>query len=144
MQLQNFSKNFLGPKIRYLDRYKYPKKYFFEFFSSIFWGLCTGTKCEKVVLFGISTGTKSEKLNFYSLNILNSLLVLVLNPKSTTFSPLQRPDTKTPRNRRKKFKKRFFWVYLLVQLPYFWNFEKFWSCIWYLVLLSKNFIFKLW
>jgi hypothetical protein len=26
------------------------KKKFFEYFSSISWGLCTGTKCEKVVL----------------------------------------------------------------------------------------------
>jgi hypothetical protein len=60
MQLQNFSKNFLGPKKRYLDRYKYPKKTFFDFFSSISWGLCTGTKGEKVVIFGFSTGTKCE------------------------------------------------------------------------------------
>jgi hypothetical protein len=41
------------------------KNTFFEIFSSISWGLCTGTKCEKVVLFGFSTGTQSEKLNFY-------------------------------------------------------------------------------
>jgi hypothetical protein len=41
-----------------------------------------------VVIFGFSTGTKSAKLNFYSSNILNSLLVPVLNPKSTTLSPL--------------------------------------------------------
>jgi hypothetical protein len=33
---------------------------FFEFFSSISWGLCTDTKCAKVVLFGFSTGTKGE------------------------------------------------------------------------------------
>jgi hypothetical protein len=49
------------------------------------------------VLFGFSTGTKSEKLNFYSTNILNSLLVRVLNPKSTTFShlvPVQSPQEK--------------------------------------------------
>jgi hypothetical protein len=57
---QKIFQNFLGPKIRYLDRYKYPKKTFFEFFSSISWGLCTGTKGEKVVLFGFSTGTKDE------------------------------------------------------------------------------------
>jgi hypothetical protein len=49
-----------------MDQYKYPKKTFFEFFSSISWGLCTGIKGEKVVLFGFSTGTKTEKLNFYS------------------------------------------------------------------------------
>jgi hypothetical protein len=44
----------------YLDRYKYLNKNSFGFFSSISWGLCTGTKCEKVVLFGFNTGTKSE------------------------------------------------------------------------------------
>jgi hypothetical protein len=35
---------------------KYPGKTFFEFFSSISWGLFTGTKGEKRVLFGYSTG----------------------------------------------------------------------------------------
>jgi hypothetical protein len=45
----------------------YPKKTFFEFFSSVFWGLSTGTKC--------------EKLNFYSSNILNSPLVSVKSPQ---------------------------------------------------------------
>jgi hypothetical protein len=49
MQHQNFSKIF--------QKFK---KTFFEFFSSIPWGLCTGTKCEKVVLFGFSTGPKGE------------------------------------------------------------------------------------
>jgi hypothetical protein len=73
MQLQNFSKSFLGLKI--------PK--ILEFFSTISWRLCAGTECEKVVL---STGIKSEKLNFNTSKILNSPLVMVLNPKSTTFS----------------------------------------------------------
>jgi hypothetical protein len=71
-----------------------PKETFFEFFSSISCGLCTVTKCENVVLFGFSIGTKGEKLNFYATNILNSPLVPVLNPKSTTFPHLvtvQRP-----------------------------------------------------
>jgi hypothetical protein len=45
------SENFLGPKIRYLDWYKYPKKTLFEFFSSIFRGLSTGPKGEKVDFF---------------------------------------------------------------------------------------------
>jgi hypothetical protein len=34
---------FLGLKIWSLDRYKYPHKYFFEFFSSISLGLSSGT-----------------------------------------------------------------------------------------------------
>jgi hypothetical protein len=63
MQLQNFSK-ILGTKNRYLDRYRYPKETFFEFFSSISWGLCTGTKGKKVVLFGFSTSTKGESRIF--------------------------------------------------------------------------------
>jgi hypothetical protein len=58
--------------------------------TSISWGLCTGTKCGKVVLFGFSTGTKSEILNFYSSNILNS--------KSNHFFAFG-TGTKTPRNR---------------------------------------------
>jgi hypothetical protein len=59
MQSENFpKKNFLGPKIRFLDRYKYPEKTFFDFTS--IWRLCTGTKDEKVVLFGFSTGTKGQ------------------------------------------------------------------------------------
>jgi hypothetical protein len=41
--------NFFGPKLRYLNQ----DKSFFEFISWIFRGPCTGTKCEKVVLFRI-------------------------------------------------------------------------------------------
>jgi hypothetical protein len=88
MVVSGIKKKNLGPKIRSLDRHKYQKKTFFEIISSISWGLCTGTKGEKVVLFGFSTGTKCEKLNFYSTNILNSPLVPSPNPKITTFSPL--------------------------------------------------------
>jgi hypothetical protein len=57
-----------------------------------------------VVLFGISTGTKSEKLNVYTINILNSALVPVINPKITTFSPLvpvQRPQEIEEKNSKK-------------------------------------------
>jgi hypothetical protein len=89
-----------------LDRYKYPKNTFFEFFSSIFWGLCTGTKGEKVIIFGLSTGTKSEKLKFYSSNILNSSLVPVLNPKIITFShlvPVQSSQEIEVKNSKKVF-----------------------------------------
>ena len=51
-------------------------------------------------------GTKSEKLNFYFSNILNSLLVPVLNPKSITFShlvPVQRPRKIEEKNSKKVF-----------------------------------------
>jgi hypothetical protein len=72
-------KFFLSPKIRYLDQEnKYPKRSFFEFFSSISWRLCTGTEVEKAVLFGLGTATKGEKLNIYSSNILNSPLIPVV------------------------------------------------------------------
>jgi hypothetical protein len=71
-----------------LDRYKYPKKKFFAFFSSISWGLCTGTKGEKVVLFGFSTGTNTEKLNFYSSNIHNSPFIAVLSLREKKFKKL--------------------------------------------------------
>jgi hypothetical protein len=69
-----------------------PKKSFLEFFSSISWG-----SCKKL---------KSEKLNFYSSNILNSPLVPVLNPKSTTFShlvPVQGPQEIEEKNSKKVF-----------------------------------------
>ena len=73
-----------------------------------------------MVLFGFSIGTKCEKLNFYSSNTLNSHLEPVLNPKSTTFSPLvpvQRPQEIDERNS----KKSFVWVFVPVQIPYFWT-----------------------
>jgi hypothetical protein len=58
-----------------------PKKNTFEFFSSISWGL--------------STGTKGEKLNFYPPNIHNSPLVPVLCPHEIE---------------EKEFNNSFFWV----------------------------------
>jgi hypothetical protein len=61
MQSENFSKNFMS-KNKVFGLVQMPKKAF----SSISWGLCTGTKGEKVLIFRFSTGTKSEKLNFYS------------------------------------------------------------------------------
>jgi hypothetical protein len=60
----------------FLNRDNFPKKIFFEFFSSISWGLCAGTKCEKVVLFGFwSTGTKGEFRIFEEQKFNFSLLV---------------------------------------------------------------------
>jgi hypothetical protein len=40
------------------------KKLFLNFFLRFFWGLFTGTKCEKVVLLGFGTGQKVENLIF--------------------------------------------------------------------------------
>jgi hypothetical protein len=64
--------------------------------------------------------------------------------KHKVFGPLGRctgTGTKSPKNRRKKFKKNFFRVFVPVQIPYFWTyqiFEKFCCSIWYLVLPSKK------
>ena len=101
--------------------------------TSISWGLCTGTKCGKVVLFGFSTGTMSEILNFYSSNILNS--------KSTTFShlvPVQRPQEIEEKNSEKVFFGYLYRSKYLIFGPKKF-FEKCWCCIWYLVLPSKIF-----
>jgi hypothetical protein len=123
-----------------LDRYTLPKN--FKFLSSISWGLCTGIKGKKEVLFGLSTGTKSDKLQFYSSNILNSSLVPVLNPKSTSFLlliPVQRPQEIDERNL--KFlgictgpNALFLDIKIVRKI-----FEK---CIWYLVLPSKKIFLK--
>jgi hypothetical protein len=98
MQPERFSKIFY--------RYKYPKKAFFEFFSSISWGLCIGTKGEKVVIFGFSTGTKDEFRIFEELNFNFSLLVSVLNTKITTFSPLV--PVQSPQEIDEKIQKKLF------------------------------------
>jgi hypothetical protein len=63
---------------------------------------------EKVVLYGFITGTKSEKLNFYSSNILNSLLVPILNPKITTFSAFGTKYKDFKKSKKIKFKKKLF------------------------------------
>jgi hypothetical protein len=67
-------------KLRDLDQYKYPKKhllnFFFDFSGSLY-------------------RYQRSKIKFLFFNILNSHLVPVLNPKSTTFShlvPVQRPQ----------------------------------------------------
>jgi hypothetical protein len=52
-----------------------------------------------------------------------------------------RIGTNSPRNRRKIFKKHFFWSFVPVQKSNFWTlkiYEKFSSSIWYLVLSSKK------
>jgi hypothetical protein len=87
-----------------------------NFFLRYFWGLCQ--KGQKVVLFGFSRVTKSEKLNFYSSNILNSLLGPVLNPKIATFWPLV--PVQSPQE-IENFKNSFYWVIVPFQLPYFWT-----------------------
>jgi hypothetical protein len=92
----------------YLDRYKYPKKTFFEFFFIRFLGVFVPVPNAKKfeIFLGFSTGTKSEKSNFYSSNFLNSPLVPVLNPKSTSFSdllPVQRPQEIEEKNSKKVF-----------------------------------------
>ena len=79
--------------------------------------LCTGTKCEKQVLFGFGTGTKSKKLNFYSSIILNSPLIPTLYPKITTFSPFV--PVLSPKEIEEKNSKNDFWVFATVQIPYF-------------------------
>jgi hypothetical protein len=60
MQLQNFSKIFLVQKSGIWTGTNTKPTFFFNFFTSVSWGLCTGTKYEKVVLFVFSTGTKGE------------------------------------------------------------------------------------
>jgi hypothetical protein len=54
MHIQNFSKIFRSNN-KVFGPVQIPKKAFSLFFSSISWGLCTSTKCEKVVLFGFIT-----------------------------------------------------------------------------------------
>jgi hypothetical protein len=82
-----------------LDRYKYPKKTFFEFFFDFLNSLYRYTKGEKVVHFGFSTGTKIEFRLFEELKFNFSLLVPVLNPKNATFSHLvQSPQTIEEKN----------------------------------------------
>jgi hypothetical protein len=87
-------------------------------------GLCTYTEDEKVVLFGFRTGSKGKNINFYSSNIHNSYLIPVLTPKNTTFSNV---ILEIPKKSNTKFIKSNFWVFVPVQIAYFWaskNFEK--------------------
>jgi hypothetical protein len=83
-----------------------------------------------MVIFGLSTSTKSEKLKFYSSNILNSLLVPLLNSKSTTFSPLV-PVQSLQEIEEKNSKKGFLGICTGVE-NFSWDFY-FWT-------LKKNFL----
>jgi hypothetical protein len=56
-----------------------------------------------------------EKFMFQSSNILNVLSLPALNPKSTTFAPL------TLEQSPQDIEKRFFGVFVPVQIPYFWK-----------------------
>jgi hypothetical protein len=83
-----------------MDRYKYPKKPFFEFLHRFLGVFVPVPKAKKWyfldlvpvqrpqvnLIFHIITGTKSEKYHFFAFGT----------------------GTKTPRNRCKKFKKSFF------------------------------------
>jgi hypothetical protein len=92
--------NFLGPKKGYLDRYTY------TFFSSFSWGLNTGTKGEKVVIFGLSTGTISGKKIFF---FKYSEFIFGTGTKSEKYQFFVfSTSTKSPKNRRKKFKQSSF------------------------------------
>ncbi len=98
MQLQNFSRR----KIRYLDRYKYPKKTFLNYFD--FWGsLYRYLKWKikflflKYSKFTFSIGTLPQKNHFFEFGT----------------------GTKTPKNSRKKYKKRFFWQFIPILNPLF-------------------------
>jgi hypothetical protein len=90
---------------RHLDRYKYSKKAFFEFFLRFLGDFVAALKANleylkyKNLIFTLSTGTKSEKYHFFAFGT----------------------GTKTPRIRSKKFKKSFFWVFVPVQIAYFWT-----------------------
>ena len=90
----------------------------------VLYGLSTGTKSEKLniyssnntiylrvafipTLFSLKIRKKGRKKATIVSNILNSLLVPVLNPKSTTFSHLV-----PVQNSKKKIQKSFFFGYL--------------------------------
>ena len=100
---QNIFQNFFRPKNKVFGPIIISKKTFFEFFSSISWGLSTGIKCEKAVLFR-SGNYKGEKN-------LNSPLVPVLNPKRITFFGIG-TDPKTLFLDLKKLWKNF-WKHLV-------------------------------
>jgi hypothetical protein len=122
MQPINFSKIFLGPRIRYLDRYKYPKKTIFEFFPTIFDFKVPVPKAKKWYFSDLVLKVNSDYLK--NKNLIFRLWYRYLKV----------------RNCRKKFKKSFLWVFIPIQIPYFWIqklFEKFTGCIWYLVLPLK-------
>jgi hypothetical protein len=56
-------KNFLGPKIRYLDRYKYPKNVFLRFLRFL-GDLVSILKAKKWYISDLLPGLKKKKLIF--------------------------------------------------------------------------------
>jgi hypothetical protein len=94
-----------------LDRYKYPIKSFFEFFSSISWGLCTGTNLRKSGTFRIYYRYSEWEIKFLFFKY--SKFTFTTGAKFEKYHFLVfSTSTKTPRNRRKKFKTKFFFEYL--------------------------------
>jgi hypothetical protein len=80
------------------------------FFRSISWGLCTGTKCVKAVLFGFSTSTKGEFRIFEIKILFFTFSTGTVSEKYHFFA--FGTGTKTQRNRRKKNSKNVFFGYL--------------------------------
>jgi hypothetical protein len=107
-------KNFSDRKIRFLDRYKYPKKTFFEFFFRFF--------CVFV------TVPNAKKCYFWDFWYRWVVLFRVWDRYKDT------------EKSKKIFKKIFFWIFIPKTL--FFDLKNFWSCIWYLVLPSKKYFFK--
>jgi hypothetical protein len=122
---QKIFQKFFRSKNKVFGLVKIPKKTFFvfEFFPSISWGLCTGTK--------------SEKLKFYSSNILNSSLVTVLNPKSTTVSPLV--PVQRPQIYEKKIQKKFFLCICTGPNTLFLDLKNFLKIFWLHLVLGTTF-----
>jgi hypothetical protein len=101
MQPENF------PKIRYLDRYKYPKKTCFEIFHRFLRDFLPVPNAKKwyfsdlvPVLKVNSEYLKNKKFNF-------SYFVRLLNPKITTFSPFI-PVQSLQKIEEKIIQKKFF------------------------------------
>jgi hypothetical protein len=91
------------------------QKFFKIFFAPKIRSLDRYKYQKKVILFGFSTGTKGE-FRFFS--------PLVTKSEKYHFFTLG-PGTKSPRNRRKKFKKKFFLVISIGPKTLFLGLKKF-------------------